>query len=73
MKIYQELLNQKSSIAVVGLGYVGLPLAEAFSRKVNVFGFDVNEEKILKYRLGIDVTQEVGNEAIANSKIKFSL
>lgn len=72
MKIYQELLNQKSSIAVVGLGYVGLPLAEAFSRKVNVFGFDVNEEKILKYRLGIDVTQEVGNEAIANSKIKFT-
>ena len=57
MKIYQELLNRKSSIAVVGLGYVGLPLAEAFARKVNVFGFDVNEEKIQKYRLGIDVTQ----------------
>ena len=49
-------------IAVVGLGYVGLPLAVAFSKKYNVIGFDINQSKIESYKNGIDLTNEVGNE-----------
>lgn len=58
-------------IAVVGLGYVGLPLAYALSKKYDVIGFDVNKSKIESYQKGVDVTGEVGDQ-IKNSKIKFS-
>ena len=56
-------------ICIVGLGYVGLPLAIAFAEKgFNVIGFDLNQEKISKYLQGIDPTNEVGNEKIRNIK-----
>lgn len=58
-------------IAVVGLGYVGLPLAVAFSKKYNVIGFDINQSKIESYKNGIDLTNEVGNE-LKKSKIQFT-
>lgn len=70
---HKSLLNGEDSLAVVGLGYVGLPIAVAFANEnVNVIGFDLNAEKINLYRSGIDPTHEVGNEAIAKSKVKFT-
>ena len=60
------------TIAVVGLGYVGIPLAVAFSNKVKVIGFDINKEKIQLYKSGIDVTNEVGNEIIKGCSVYFT-
>ncbi|MEW8992872.1 nucleotide sugar dehydrogenase [Clostridium sp.] len=59
-------------ISLVGLGYVGMPLAVAFAKKVPVVGFDVNKEKINKYLSGVDVTNEVGDEAIKASTVDFT-
>lgn len=59
-------------VAVIGLGYVGLPLARAFSKVYKVIGFDTNIEKINKYKLGIDITNEIGNEKLKNSTIFFT-
>lgn len=68
----EEILDKKESISIVGLGYVGLPIAVAFDKKVNVIGFDISEKKIEKYMSGIDPTKEVGNQAVKDSKIKFT-
>lgn len=70
----QDLINGKEKLAVVGMGYVGLPLAIAFSEKnFNVIGFDINQSKIEKYLSGQDPTNEVGDERIKNSKnIEFT-
>lgn len=65
--------NEETRISVVGLGYVGMPLAVAFAKKSNVVGFDVNKEKVQMYLRGIDVTNEIGDEAIKNSNVKFTL
>ena len=71
--LYTKLIKQEESIALVGLGYVGMPIAHAFAKKgVNVIGFDLNEEKIKLYKSGIDPTQEVGNDEIKNTKIYFT-
>lgn len=67
----QDVLGLKT-IAVVGLGYVGMPLAVAFAKKMRVIGFDTNVEKIQKYKDGIDPTFEVGNEAIKKTKVEFT-
>lgn len=56
-------------VAVIGLGYVGLPLANAFSKFYKVIGFDTSIEKINKYKLGIDITNELGNDELKNSTI----
>jgi UDP-N-acetyl-D-galactosamine dehydrogenase len=57
---------------VVGLGYVGLPIAVAFADKVNTIGFDINEEKITNYKSGIDPTEEVGEEKIRATALQFT-
>lgn len=62
--LYEKIRDKKENISVIGLGYVGMPLAISFAKKVNVIGFDVNEEKVSLYNKGIDVTNEVGNEAL---------
>lgn len=72
MNLYEEIVNGKESISLVGLGYVGMPIAVAFSKKVNVIGFDVNKEKINLYKTGIDPTNEVGNETIKKCTVKFT-
>ena len=72
MKLYEKLINREANLAVVGLGYVGLPIAVAFAEKVNTMGFDINEEKIADYQNGIDPTQEVGDEKIKNTKLRFT-
>ena len=61
---YHKIKDKKENISVIGLGYVGMPLAIAFAKKINVIGFDVNKEKIELYKQGIDVTNEVGNKAL---------
>lgn len=68
MCLYEKIKNKEENISVIGLGYVGMPLAISFAKKVNVIGFDVNKEKVDLYKKGIDVTNEVGNEALMESK-----
>ena len=72
MNVYQDLLNGTSKLALVGLGYVGMPIAVAFAKKVPVIGFDLNREKIAKYREGRDPTGEVGDEEIRNTAVDFT-
>ncbi|WP_157886548.1 nucleotide sugar dehydrogenase [Planococcus versutus] len=72
MYAYERLLNKQEKLSVIGLGYVGMPLAVAFAEKIDVIGFDVNEEKINLYKSGIDVTNEVGNYAIQNTTLDFT-
>lgn len=72
MNLYEKLLKKEETISVVGLGYVGLPIAVAFAKKVNVIGFDVNESKVELYKEGFDPTNEVGNQAIKDTTIEFT-
>jgi len=72
MSLYEEIVNQKTALSLVGLGYVGMPIAVAFSKKVKVIGYDLNEKKIELYRNGIDPTNEVGSEAIRNCSVEFT-
>ncbi|MDK2562253.1 nucleotide sugar dehydrogenase [Romboutsia sedimentorum] len=64
LELYNKIRDKKENISIIGLGYVGMPLAISFAKKVNVIGFDVNNQKIQLYNQGIDVTNEVGNEAL---------
>ena len=68
----QKLLDKQIKMAVVGLGYVGMPLALAFGEKFRVIGFDRNAEKIALYQSGKDPTGEVGDDAIAASPVEFT-
>ena len=68
----KRIEEKKDSISVIGLGYVGLPIAIAFAKKVNVIGFDLNKQKIELYKNGIDPTREVGDEAVKTTRVKFT-
>ena len=72
MKLYNKVVEKEEKISVVGLGYVGMPIAVAFAKKVDVIGFDLNKNKIDLYRAGIDPTNEVGNDEIKNTKVEFT-
>ena len=72
MSLYEKILARHEKIALVGLGYVGMPIAVAFSRKIDVIGFDLNQAKIDLYKNGIDPTKEVGNDVIKNCKVDFT-
>jgi len=73
MKLLAEKLkNKEEKLAIVGLGYVGLPLAVAFAKKVDTIGFDVSKEKIYEYQQGIDNTKEIGDEAVRNCAVEFT-
>jgi len=72
MSLYQKIVNKEEKISLVGLGYVGMPIAVSFSKKVDVIGFDVNKAKIDLYKNGIDPTKEVGDEAIKNCSVDFT-
>ena len=72
MKLYERILNGKEKIALVGLGYVGMPIAVEFSKHVNVIGFDINKTKVEAYKRGEDPTQEVGNEGIKSSNVEWT-
>ncbi|MEK4947790.1 nucleotide sugar dehydrogenase [Carnobacterium sp. FSL W8-0810] len=68
----EDIISRNESVSLVGLGYVGMPIAVAFAKKVNVIGFDINAEKIDTYKNGIDPTREVGDEAIKNTTVEFT-
>ena len=72
MGLYEDLVSGKEKLSLVGLGYVGMPIAVAFARKINVVGFDLNEKKIELYKSGVDPTNEVGDEVIKNTKVAFT-
>ena len=73
MSLYNELVNNTESLALVGLGYVGMPIAVAFAKKgLSVIGFDLNNEKIQLYKNGKDPTKEVGDDAIKNTTVQFT-
>lgn len=72
MNLYQQLVEKKEKLSLVGLGYVGMPIAVAFAKKVNVIGFDLNAKKIETYKNGIDPTHEVGDEAIKKTTVEFT-
>ncbi|MFA6335427.1 MAG: nucleotide sugar dehydrogenase [Bacteroidales bacterium] len=67
-----KLKNKKAKLALVGLGYVGLPIALEFAKKYTVVGFDINENKLSKLRMGIDPTNEYGPESFKNCDIEFT-
>ena len=69
--IYQGLISGKNKLALVGLGYVGMPLAVEFAKHIKVIGFDINERRINEYRNGIDATNEVG-DAIKDTMVEFT-
>lgn len=70
--MYQDILKKKAPIAIIGLGYVGLPIALAFARKVKVIGFDINEKRVAMMQKGIDPSQELGKGEFANCDITFT-
>ncbi len=72
MSIYQRVLDKEEKIAVIGLGYVGLPIALAFARKTSVIGFDINEQRIDMMRNKVDPSEELGPEAFADCDIHFT-
>lgn len=72
MSLYEKIVNREEKLALIGLGYVGMPIAVAFAKKVDVIGFDVNKNKIDLYRSGIDPTNEVGDETIRNTTVQFT-
>lgn len=72
LDLYEALLNREEKLSLIGLGYVGMPIAVAFAKKVDVIGYDLNAGKIALYQAGIDPTGEVGNEAIKQSKVQFT-
>ncbi len=72
MGLYEKIVNGEEKLSLVGLGYVGLPIAVAFSKKIKVVGFDINSKKIETYIKGIDPTKEVGDEAIKQCHVDFT-
>jgi UDP-N-acetyl-D-glucosamine/UDP-N-acetyl-D-galactosamine dehydrogenase len=72
MRLFSEIKRNEKKISVIGLGYVGLPLAVELGKKFDVIGFDTNRRKLDSYLSGKDVTCEVGDEAIKNTTILFT-
>ena len=70
--LYKKIVAKEEKISLVGLGYVGMPIAVAFAKKADVIGYDLNEKKIELYKSGIDPTLEVGDEAIKNTSVEFT-
>lgn len=69
--IYKGLITGKEKLALVGLGYVGMPIAVEFAKHIKVIGFDINEKRVNEYQNGIDATNEVG-EAIKETTVEFT-
>lgn len=71
-RLSQKIVEKKEKVSLIGLGYVGMPIAVSFAKKVDVIGFDLNEKKIELYKNGIDPLNEVGNQAIHESSVYFT-
>jgi len=72
MSLFEKIKSKQEKLAVVGLGYVGMPIAVEFSKHINVIGFDINTQKINAYKNGIDPTREVGNDAIKSCTVDWT-
>ena len=72
MSLYEKIVAGEEKISLVGLGYVGMPIAVAFAKKVKVVGFDLNEAKINLYKNGVDPTREVGDDVIKTTSVEFT-
>ena len=72
MDLYEKLLSGDEKLSLVGLGYVGMPIAVAFAKKIKVIGFDLNAAKIDLYKQGKDPTREVGDDAIKETTVDFT-
>lgn len=72
MGLYEKIVAKDEYISLIGLGYVGMPIAVSFARKVKVIGFDISKQKIELYKNGIDPTKEVGNDVIKNTTVEFT-
>jgi UDP-N-acetyl-D-galactosamine dehydrogenase len=72
MNLYEKIKNREAKISLIGLGYVGMPIAVAFAKKADVIGFDISKEKIDLYKMGVDPTKEVGDDVIKNTKVEFT-
>jgi UDP-N-acetyl-D-galactosamine dehydrogenase len=70
--MYTELVGKKNKLAVIGLGYVGLPIALEFAKKISVIGFDISAKRIELMKQGIDPSNELSAEAFENSDIVFT-
>lgn len=71
-ELYQKLVSGEEKLSLVGLGYVGMPIAVAFAKKIKVVGFDLNAHKIDLYKSGVDPTKEVGDDAIKETSVEFT-
>ena len=72
MNLYEKIKKREEKISLVGLGYVGMPIAVAFAKKAEVIGFDISTEKVELYKKGIDPTKEVGNDVIKATTVEFT-
>ena len=72
MGIYKNITDKKATVAVIGLGYVGLPIALAFAKKVKVIGFDINAKRVDMMNKGVDPSHELTKKDFANSDITFT-
>lgn len=72
MFLFEKLLKREEALSVIGLGYVGISTAVAFSKKIKVIGFDLDREKIQLYNRGIDPTRSLGDEAIKSCSVEFT-
>ncbi len=72
MSLYEKLLSGEEKLSLVGLGYVGMPIAVAYAKKIKVVGYDFNAAKVQLYKNGIDPTREVGNDAIKETSVDFT-
>ncbi|MGZ8538489.1 MAG: nucleotide sugar dehydrogenase [Flavisolibacter sp.] len=70
--MYQNLIDKKEKLAVIGLGYVGLPIALEFAKKISVIGFDINEKRVEMMRQGIDPSKELDKSAFEGCDISFT-
>lgn len=72
MHLYEKIKNKEEKISLIGLGYVGMPIAVAFAKKASVIGFDISNEKVELYNKGIDPTKEVGDDVIKETTVDFT-
>lgn len=72
MDLYKQLVNRETKLSLIGLGYVGMPIAVAFAEKADVIGFDLNADKIALYKQGVDPTHEEGDDVIRRTTVDFT-
>ena len=72
MSIYQKLINKEAKLSVIGLGYVGLPIALEFAKKIKVIGFDIRDDRLDMMRKNIDPSEELDASAFEGCDIEFT-